>query len=97
MLLSAVSVLVVTQSSSEIKEALMNNPVCTVPDATRQAMYVCVLRNSEARSYNHCCSGKPISITYSECAFLSLRNPACNGHAPYCHMSGSTEFFHIIS
>jgi len=29
MLLSAVSVLVVVQSSSEIPEGLMNNPVCT--------------------------------------------------------------------
>ena len=31
MLLSAVSVLVVAQSSSEIPEGLMNNPVCTLP------------------------------------------------------------------
>ena len=30
MLLSAVSVLVVAQSSSEIPEGLMNNPVCKV-------------------------------------------------------------------
>ena len=30
MLLSAVSVLVVAKSSSEIPEGLMNNPVCTV-------------------------------------------------------------------
>ena len=30
MLLSAVSVLVVAQSSSEIPEGLMNNPVCTL-------------------------------------------------------------------
>ena len=30
MLLSAVSVLVVAQSSSEIPEGLMNNPVCAV-------------------------------------------------------------------
>jgi hypothetical protein len=25
--------------------------------------------NIEARSYKHCCSGKEISITYSECVF----------------------------
>jgi hypothetical protein len=31
-----------------------------------------VLRNNEARSRNHCCSGKVISIAYSECVLLSL-------------------------
>ena len=31
MLFSAVSVLVVAQSSSEIPEGLMNNPVCVIP------------------------------------------------------------------
>ena len=32
-----------------------------------------------------CCSGKAISITYSECV-CSLSYPACNAHAPYCHL-----------
>ena len=32
---------------------------------TRQAMYV--QRNIEARSRNHCCRWKAVSITYSEC------------------------------
>jgi len=31
-----------------------------------------VLRNIEERSYNHCCSGKAINITYSECVFVAL-------------------------
>jgi hypothetical protein len=31
-----------------------------------------VLRNTEERSLNHCCSGKAISITYSECVFVAL-------------------------
>jgi len=35
---------------------------------------------------NHCCSGKAISITYSECV-CSLRYPACNAHVPYCHVA----------
>ena len=42
--------------------------------------------NNEARSCNHCCSGKVISITYSECVFCSPRYPACNAHAPYCYL-----------
>ena len=46
MLLSAVSVLVVAQSSSEIPEGLMNNPVYTVcrsvrfPEHQKPASYV---------------------------------------------------------
>ena len=37
---------------------------------TGQASYV--QRNSEARSHNHYCRGKVISITYSECVFVGL-------------------------
>ena len=35
---------------------------------TRRAMYV--EHNNEARSCNHCYSGKAISVTYSECVCL---------------------------
>jgi hypothetical protein len=38
--------------------------------------------NAEARSCNHCCGGKAITITYSG----NVVYPACNGHAPYCHL-----------
>ena len=37
----------------------------------------------EAIYCNHCCSGKAISITYSECV-CSLSCQARNAHAPYC-------------
>ena len=37
---------------------------------TRQAIYI--LRHTEARLCNHCCSGKAVSITYSECVFVAL-------------------------
>ena len=30
------------------------------------------IRYIEARSCNHCCSGKEIAITYSECVFVDL-------------------------
>jgi len=36
----------------------------------RQTMYV--QPNMEARSRNHCCRGRAISITYSECEFVIL-------------------------
>ena len=46
-------------------------------------------RNNEARSWNHCCSGKTMRITQPECVCVcvcSLRYPACNAHAPHCHL-----------
>jgi len=50
--------------------------------------------NIEARSRNRCCSGKTISITYSECVSVAL----VIQHARItCGLSGGTEFFHIIS
>ena len=41
-----------------------------LPYQTRQSMYI--LRNNEQRSCNHFCSGKAISITYSQCLSVSL-------------------------
>jgi hypothetical protein len=40
---------------------------------------MCVLRNIEARLCNRCCSGKTVSITYSECVFVVLvvQNSVC--------------------
>jgi hypothetical protein len=49
-------------------------------------------------SCNHCCSGKAISITYSERVSLALVH---NEHTPYynvtCGLSSSTIFLHNIS
>jgi len=58
--------------------------------------------NIEARSRNHFCCGKAISITYSECVCVcSLNYPACKARAPYyfviCGLSGTTIFFHVVS
>jgi hypothetical protein len=33
---------------------------------------MCVERNFEARSYNHCCSGKALRIAYSECVSVAF-------------------------
>jgi len=33
---------------------------------------MCIYRNTEARSFNHCCSRKAMSIAYSECVFVAL-------------------------
>ena len=43
---------------------------------------MCVYRSIEARSCNKYCSGKAISITYSECSSVAL----VIQHAPYCHL-----------
>jgi len=40
---------------------------------------------TEARSRNHCCSGRAKSISYSDCV-CSLRYPANKAHAPYRHL-----------
>jgi hypothetical protein len=67
------------------------------PEQDRQCTHKC---NNEVRSQNHCCRGKAISITYSECV-CSLSYLAHKAHAPYyivtCGLSGSTIFFNIIS
>jgi hypothetical protein len=41
--------------------------------------------NIKACSCNHCCSGKEIIIAYCE-YMCNLSYPACNAHAPYCHL-----------
>jgi hypothetical protein len=38
-----------------------------------------VPRNTETRSFNHCCSGKAMSLTQPECMYLQP-------YAPYCHL-----------
>ena len=50
----------------------------------RQVMYV--YRNMEARSCDHCCSGKAMSITHQSVCICSSRYPACNEHGLYCHL-----------
>jgi cytochrome c oxidase assembly protein Cox11 len=65
-----------------------------------------VQRNIEARSRNHRCRGKAISITYSECVCVcvcvcSLSYPAYKANVPYyiviCDLSGSYHIFPTLS
>ena len=55
-------------------------------------------RNIEERSCNHCCSGKAISITYTECVFVALgiQHAMHMRHILICGLPRSTKFFHII-
>ena len=56
-------------------------------------------RNTETRSWNHCCSGKAISIIQPECSFVALGIQHAMGmcHIVICDMPRSTKFFHIFS
>ena len=49
----------------------------------RNIKYKC---NIEARSRSHCCRGKAISVTYSECVICNPNYVTCNAHALYCHL-----------
>jgi len=64
---------------------------------TRKAMHV--QRNTEVRSCNHCCSGKAISIAYSECLSVALviQHAMRVRHIVICGLLCSSYFFHIIS
>ena len=56
-------------------------------------------RNVEAHSCNYCCSGKAMSVTYCECAFVALgiHHAMCMFHIVICGFTPSTIFFHDIS
>jgi len=54
---------------------------------------------TETSSRNHCCHGKTISVTYSECVSVALvtQHAMRMRRIVICGPSGSTIFFHIIS
>ena len=61
--------------------------ICIIYQAqywTTQAMYV--WRNIQTRSCYNCCSGKAICVDIFWVCVCSLNYPACNAHAPYCHL-----------
>jgi hypothetical protein len=67
----------------------------------RHAVYCTYKRNIEARSRNHCCLGKAINITYSECVSCvsSVSYPACSAHAQcivVCGLCVCAIFLHIV-
>ena len=68
--------------------------ICTI-----QAMYA--YRNIEARSRNHCCRGKSMSILYSECVFVAsvTQHAKRMRHSmlPFATCLTLPYFFHIIS
>jgi len=66
-------------------------------DAARQSIYV--KRNIVTCSGNHFCSGKVISITYSEYVFvgLDIQHAIRMRHIVINGLPGSTIFFHFTS
>ena len=53
--------------------------------------------NIQARSYNHSCSGKAVSITKCMFVDLGIQHAFHVCHIVICGLSGSTIFWHIIS
>ena len=53
----------------------------------------------KARSCSHCCSGKAMSIAYSECVFVALgiQHAMRMRHTVICDLPSSIIIFHIIS
>jgi len=58
-----------------------------------------IQRNIEARSCNHCCSGKAVSITQLVCAFVALgtQHAMRMNHNIICGLPRSTTYLLIIS
>jgi hypothetical protein len=50
--------------------------------------------NIDARSYNHCCSGKAISVTYCGCVSVAygFQHAMCMCHIVICGISVSMVF-----
>jgi hypothetical protein len=72
-------------------------PDYTLSSTNRQAMYISC--NMEARLCNHCCRGKAINITYSECVSVALgiQHAMHMRHTVTCGLSDSTIFFPTLS
>ena len=68
----------------------------TIGQQDRQCTYN---RNIDARSPNHCCSGKARNITYYECVFVALVIAHAIRMCPVviCGLSVCTAVFRIIS
>jgi hypothetical protein len=55
--------------------------------------------NTEARSGNHCCNGKAVSVIYSECLLVALdiKRVMRMRRIIIFDLSGCTVFFYFIS
>jgi hypothetical protein len=58
-----------------------------------------MINNNETPAYNHCCGGKLIIITHSEClsVALGIQHAMRVRHIVICDLLASTIIFHIIS
>ena len=65
----------------------------------RKSQAIYLQRDIESRSFNHCCSVKAISITYSMCVSVALgiQHGVRMRHIVVCGLPDTTIFFKIIS
>jgi len=88
-----------SMSSSSAYSALKISGGCFIQQAKLQNMQCTNKRIVKARSRNHCCSGKAISITYSECVIVALgiQHAKRMLHIIICSLTSSTiPFTHYL-
>ena len=97
MLLYAVSVLVVAQSSSEIPEGLMNNPIFTAVVSLHVKKKLCVISCAPTRNVQttvtftgHSKTACPLYGTLLR--FTLLRPGNCRWHQTFCNICGPMVF-----
>ena len=93
----------VTTSTAAHREFVRRGPDKIPEDFKTQPGWIqdrqCACKHKlETRPYNHCCSGKAITITYSECVFVALviQNAMRIRHIAICGLLHATIFFHVI-
>ena len=58
------------QEQSDLWPSMIRRGFANCNENKRETTRMYVQRNTQARSCNHCCGGKAVSITYSECVCL---------------------------
>ena len=86
-------------SHKTLKTGIIRSTAASATTYATKQHRQCTYDVTEARSCNHCWSGKAVSIEYSECALVALgiQHAIRMRHIVICCPSCSTIFLHVIS